>query len=135
MLRHGGGRQAVTNPALCASRRESSFKISAPEGRSILAQRFSAGDSGTDDPSPGGTTEFRNSSVAAALGRVLGSAHRTLFWIRRDGSLTKLSGSSSAVERQLPKLDVTGSIPVSRSIQPSTQIALEAFRKSKRSEE
>jgi hypothetical protein len=26
------------------------------------------------------------------------------------------SGSSSAVERQLPKLDVTGSIPVSRSI-------------------
>ena len=25
-------------------------------------------------------------------------------------------GSSSAVERQLPKLDVTGSIPVSRSI-------------------
>ena len=25
------------------------------------------------------------------------------------------SGSSSAVERQLPKLDVTGSIPVSRS--------------------
>src|ERR1019366_5294426 len=38
----------------------------------------------------------------------------------RDGSLTKLSGSSSAVERQLPKLDVTGSIPVSRSIFPST---------------
>jgi hypothetical protein len=26
-----------------------------------------------------------------------------------------LSGSSSAVERQLPKLDVAGSIPVSRS--------------------
>jgi hypothetical protein len=26
-----------------------------------------------------------------------------------------VSGSSSAVERQLPKLDVTGSIPVSRS--------------------
>ena len=35
----------------------------------------------------------------------------------RNGSLTTLSGSSSAVERQLPKLDVTGSIPVSRSIQ------------------
>src|SRR5208282_277069 len=35
--------------------------------------------------------------------------------IGRNGSLTKLSGSSSAVERQLPKLDVTGSIPVSRS--------------------
>jgi hypothetical protein len=31
-----------------------------------------------------------------------------------------LSGSSSAVERQLPKLDVTGSIPVSRSILPTT---------------
>src|SRR5712692_2231392 len=30
------------------------------------------------------------------------------------------SGSSSAVERQLPKLDVTGSIPVSRSIIPIT---------------
>ncbi len=28
---------------------------------------------------------------------------------------TERSGSSSAVERQLPKLDVTGSIPVSRS--------------------
>ena len=28
---------------------------------------------------------------------------------------SRLSGSSSAVERQLPKLDVTGSIPVSRS--------------------
>jgi hypothetical protein len=27
-----------------------------------------------------------------------------------------VSGSSSAVERQLPKLDATGSIPVSRSI-------------------
>ncbi len=27
-----------------------------------------------------------------------------------------LGGSSSAVERQLPKLDATGSIPVSRSI-------------------
>jgi hypothetical protein len=40
---------------------------------------------------------------------------RTLSWIEPNGSLTKLSGSSSAVERQLPKLDVTGSIPVSRS--------------------
>jgi hypothetical protein len=30
-----------------------------------------------------------------------------------------VSGSSSAVERQLPKLDVAGSIPVSRSIFPS----------------
>jgi hypothetical protein len=29
-----------------------------------------------------------------------------------------VSGSSSAVERQLPKLDVAGSIPVSRSILP-----------------
>src|ERR1035437_7864940 len=38
-----------------------------------------------------------------------------LFWIDWNGTLTKLSGSSSAVERQLPKLDVTGSIPVSRS--------------------
>src|SRR5207302_9732985 len=32
------------------------------------------------------------------------------------GSATVVSGSSSAVERQLPKLDVAGSIPVSRSI-------------------
>ena len=30
------------------------------------------------------------------------------------------SGSSSAVERQLPKLDVAGSIPVSRSNFPVT---------------
>ena len=41
---------------------------------------------------------------------------RTLSWTGRNGSLTSLSGSSSAVERQLPKLDVAGSIPVSRSI-------------------
>ena len=34
---------------------------------------------------------------------------RGLYW-------RQLGGSSSAVERQLPKLDVTGSIPVSRSI-------------------
>ena len=33
----------------------------------------------------------------------------------------ELSGSSSAVERQLPKLDVAGSIPVSRSINPTSQ--------------
>jgi hypothetical protein len=31
------------------------------------------------------------------------------------GSASVVSGSSSAVERQLPKLDVAGSIPVSRS--------------------
>jgi hypothetical protein len=30
-----------------------------------------------------------------------------------------MGGSSSAVERQLPKLDVAGSIPVSRSINPT----------------
>ena len=30
-----------------------------------------------------------------------------------------VSGSSSAVERQLPKLDVAGSIPVSRSMNPA----------------
>jgi hypothetical protein len=36
--------------------------------------------------------------------------------IRGSGNLIPLaSGSSSAVERQLPKLDVAGSIPVSRS--------------------
>ena len=37
-----------------------------------------------------------------------------------DSILTEVSGSSSAVERQLPKLDVAGSIPVSRSIFPTT---------------
>src|SRR5437588_5751706 len=38
------------------------------------------------------------------------------------------SGSSSAVERQLPKLDVAGSIPVSRSIESQlTDEELEAF--------
>ena len=36
-------------------------------------------------------------------------------WLGNGGSLTPLGGSSSAVERQLPKLDVAGSIPVSRS--------------------
>jgi hypothetical protein len=34
--------------------------------------------------------------------------------------LKPASGSSSAVERQLPKLDVAGSIPVSRSINSAT---------------
>src|SRR5439155_1588731 len=37
------------------------------------------------------------------------------FAFPRSGNLGLLSGSSSAVERQLPKLDVAGSIPVSRS--------------------
>ena len=40
---------------------------------------------------------------------------QTLFWIQRNGTLATTSGSSSAVERQLPKLDVAGSIPASRS--------------------
>ena len=39
-------------------------------------------------------------------------------WQASD-NLTELSGSSSAVERQLPKLDVAGSIPVSRSTNQS----------------
>src|SRR5688572_1272011 len=34
----------------------------------------------------------------------------------------ELSGSSSAVERELPKLDVAGSIPVSRSIRLSLRL-------------
>ena len=33
-----------------------------------------------------------------------------------------ISGSSSAVERQLPKLDVAGSIPVSRSRIPNNSV-------------
>ena len=36
--------------------------------------------------------------------------------VERGGNLVSLSGVSSAVERQLPKLDVAGSIPVPRSI-------------------
>ena len=37
-------------------------------------------------------------------------------WLRQKVShIEPVSGSSSAVERQLPKLDVAGSIPVSRS--------------------
>src|SRR5438105_269261 len=38
-----------------------------------------------------------------------------------------LSGSSSAVERQLPKLDVAGSIPVSRSISQLSGFRLTAI--------
>src|SRR4051812_27332132 len=38
-----------------------------------------------------------------------------------------LSGSSSAVERQLPKLDVAGSIPVSRSILPDPRTLPASF--------
>jgi hypothetical protein len=41
-----------------------------------------------------------------------GALHTMISWMHQP----VLSGSSSAVERQLPKLDVTGSIPVSRSI-------------------
>ncbi len=56
-------------------------------------------------------------------------SHQKLFWIKQNGSLTTTSGSSSAVERRLPKPDVAGSIPVSRSksepparqLQPSTR--------------
>ena len=39
-----------------------------------------------------------------------------LFGPASGGKLVTPSGSSSAVERQLPKLDVAGSIPVSRSM-------------------
>ena len=38
-----------------------------------------------------------------------------------------LSGSSSAVERQLPKLDVAGSIPVSRSILEFSRVFMAAI--------
>ena len=44
--------------------------------------------------------------------------------VRQDPA--KVSGSSSAVERQLPKLDVAGSIPVSRSI--NSKLKSYAFR-------
>jgi hypothetical protein len=43
------------------------------------------------------------------------SAQSSELWCYH-GVTAVLSGSSSAVERQLPKLDVAGSIPVSRSI-------------------
>ena len=46
-----------------------------------------------------------------------------------DGTLctpTELSGVSSAVERELPKLDVTGSIPVPRSIHATITIYFES---------
>ncbi len=49
---------------------------------------------------------------------------RSLSQIKQNVSLGKLSGSSSAVERQLPKLDVTGSIPVSRSNNPTTYLSM-----------
>src|ERR1700704_3406828 len=43
-----------------------------------------------------------------------------------------MSGSSSAVERQLPKLDVAGSIPVSRSINPTSRVRIIATIKANR---
>jgi hypothetical protein len=55
-----------------------------------------------------------------------GTEFATLPDARRSGNLalpTEASGSSSAVERQLPKLDVAGSIPVSRSIFPNYKTA------------
>ena len=44
------------------------------------------------------------------------SSAKLLLGFGRKCHLEPPSGSSSAVERQLPKLDVAGSIPVSRSI-------------------
>jgi hypothetical protein len=41
-------------------------------------------------------------------------------WLLKSNRLE--GGSSSAVERQLPKLDVAGSIPVSRSIPPLIEL-------------
>src|SRR5271165_4022413 len=53
-------------------------------------------------------------SSRAALGGCDGFA--TVISLGRPPGVSRsLSGSSSAVERQLPKLDVAGSIPVSRS--------------------
>ena len=39
----------------------------APEGRTNLAQRFSAGKSGKSDLSPGGTTQFSRTRFSAAI--------------------------------------------------------------------
>src|ERR1039458_7441768 len=39
----------------------------APEGRPNLAQRFSAGENGRNDSSPGGTTEFSRTLFSAAI--------------------------------------------------------------------
>ena len=44
---------------------------------------------------------------------------------RVDLFVLPVSGSSSAVERQLPKLDVAGSIPVSRSIILPVEFAIQ----------
>ena len=49
-------------------------------------------------------------------GSIVGSLLCFEHHIRRLSIPLLVSGSSSAVERQLPKLDVAGSIPVSRSI-------------------
>ena len=53
----------------------------APEGRTNLAQRFSAGKSGKNDLSPGGTTQFSRTHFSAAVSSPkseapLGARHR-----------------------------------------------------------
>src|ERR1700690_880774 len=60
--------ESVTKLTLCGSQWESSVTISAPEGRTSLARRFSGGKSGKNDPSPGGTTEFRNRLTLRCVG-------------------------------------------------------------------
>ena len=57
--------------------------------------------------------------LSGVWGDWYGSLPEKLRRLAAGGKLSfvfRLSGSSSAVERQLPKLDVAGSIPVSRSI-------------------
>ena len=45
----------------------------APEGRTNLAQRFSAGKSGKNDLSPGGTTQFSRTHFSAAIRSLTGN--------------------------------------------------------------
>ena len=79
-----------------------------------------------------GVLQFRNdvavAQIAARVGRY--AAWNCAATVQRDVHSRLKSGSSSVVERQLPKLDVAGSIPVSRSkvqkerlfFQPQTQV-------------
>ena len=45
----------------------------APEGRTSLAQRFSAGKSGKNELSPGGTTQFSRTHFSAAIRSLTGN--------------------------------------------------------------
>src|SRR6266850_803205 len=71
-------------------------------------------DSASKAPAPWRATAPASARFCLTIFRTLSSAN-SLARAHADANLDRKGGSSSVVERQLPKLNVAGSIPVSRS--------------------